>query len=315
MRTVEFGRTGRQVSALALGCMSLRADAPQGGKPAVWRALEAGITFFDTADVYGRGESEKLLGEALREAKVPREQVFIASKCGIVFPGMDARYRYKAYDLSADYITQSCEASLKRLGVDYLDLYQPHRIDYLTHPGEVAGALDELREEGKIRAIGLSNHHADEIRAVCAYTRVESLQTEFSLLHLEPLQEGLHAVCMERKMAVLAWSPLARGKLTGASAFSHSDWQEQRDLGVLAQVRDVAAALAVTPTQAALAWLMALPGPVIPLLGTANPEHVTEAVGAVKVSLKRDDWYELMTIARGRPMPWQQRPFAYHGER
>ncbi|SVD49940.1 uncharacterized protein METZ01_LOCUS402794, partial [marine metagenome] len=244
-----------------------------------------------------------------------RDDVVIASKCGIVFQGMEPAYDYKAYDLSGDYLIKSCEASLERLGVDYLDLYQPHRVDYLTHPEETAAALEKLQADGKIRHAGVSNHTADEIRALSAYTRIESLQTQFSLLHLEPLETGLSAVCCEQQMSILCWSPLQRGALTGMRTFDHGDWQQQREAGVVAQVETMAQALGVTAGQLSLAWLMQLPGGVIPLVGTANADHITEAIQAADISLARDDWYELMVIGRGRPMPWGQRPFTYTKER
>ncbi|MDP6981814.1 MAG: aldo/keto reductase [Candidatus Latescibacteria bacterium] len=315
MRTVQLGSTDLHVSAIAYGGMSLTGDRAEEGIAAVAAAFEQGINFFDTADVYGRGEAESILGSALKEAGINRDDVVIASKCGIVFQGMEPAYDYKAYDLSADYLIKSCEASLERLGVDYLDLYQPHRVDYLTHPEETAAALEKLQADGKIRHAGVSNHTADEIRALSAYTRIESLQTQFSLLHLEPLETGLSAVCFEQQMSILCWSPLQRGALTGMRTFDHGDWQQQREAGVVAQVETMAQALGVTAGQLSLAWLMQLPGGVIPLVGTANADHITEAIQAADISLARDDWYELMVIGRGRPMPWGQRPFTYTKER
>jgi len=315
MRTVQLGSTDLHVSAIAYGGMSLTGDRAEEGIAAVAAAFEQGINFFDTADVYGRGEAESILGSALKEAGINRDDVVIASKCGIVFQGMEPAYDYKAYDLSEDYLIKSCEASLERLGVDYLDLYQPHRVDYLTHPEETAAALEKLQADGKIRHAGVSNHTADEIRALSAYTRIESLQTQFSLLHLEPLETGLSAVCCEQQMNILCWSPLQRGALTGMRTFDHGDWQQQREAGVVAQVETMAQALGVTAGQLSLAWLMQLPGGVIPLVGTANADHITEAIQAADISLARDDWYELMVIGRGRPMPWGQRPFTYTKER
>ncbi len=315
MEYLELGTTGQKVSAVALGCMSLEHGREEQSRKTVIRAFELGVNFFDTADVYGRGESEEVLGAALKEGKIPREEVVIASKCGIVFEGMVEDYSYKAYDLSPGYLKASCEASLKRLGTDYLDLYQPHRIDYLTHPEETAQAMEELKAEGKVRHMGVSNYTPDEIRALSAYIRVESLQTQFSLLHLEPLETGLVAVCLEKRMNVLCWSPNHRGVLAGAKALDHGDWQEQREQGVAAQVGAFAQVYGLTVSQIALVWLMQLPGGVIPLVGTANPDHMAAAVAAVGKRLDRDDWYELMVIARGRPMPWGQRPYVYLKER
>lgn len=315
MRTVTLGATDLEVSAIAFGGMSLSQEVAEPGARAVARAFELGINLYDTADVYGRGEAETVLGEALRGANIPRDQVIVASKCGIVFPGMEPAYTHKAYDLSKDYLKRSCEASLQRLGLDYLDLYQPHRIDHLAHPEETGLAFEELKAEGKIRHAGVSNHTADEIRALSAYERLETLQTQFSLLHIEPLETGLTAVCLEKKMSILCWSPLHRGALAGAKAFDRDDWQQQRGAGVAAQIAPFAEAYGVTPSQLALAWLMRLPGGVIPLVGTANADHIAEAAAATQIELARDDWYELLVIARGRPMPWGQAPYAYFKER
>ena len=314
MRKTKLGSTDLEVSAIAYGGMSLTGDRAVEGERAVARAWELGVTLYDTADVYGGGESERLLGEALRAAAIPRDQVIVASKCGIVFEGMVDGYDYKAYDLSRDYLKRSCEASLQRLGMDYIDLYQPHRVDYLAHPEETAQALEELKTEGKIRYAGVSNHTTDEIRALTAHTRLESLQTQFSLLHLEPLETGLTAVCLEKRMSILCWSPLHGGAIA-RGVFGHGDWQQQREAGVVAQLESFAAALGVTRKQLALAWLMQLPGGVIPLVGTANADHVAEAAAATQVTLRRDQWYELMVIGRGRPMPWRQQPYAYLKER
>ena len=315
MKKIALGTTDLDISPLALGCMSLTPERAEQGIRAVARAFESGINFYDTADVYGRGDSETILGRALRQGAIARREVVIASKCGIVFEGMDPQYQYKAYDLSPPYLKASCEASLKRLGTDYIDLYQPHRIDYLTHPEETARALEDLQAEGKIRHAGVSNHTADEIRALSAHTPLQSLQTQFSLLHIEALETGLTAVCLEKKMNILCWSPLHKGVLSGVVAAPHDDWQLQRQAGIVAQLQPLAQGCGATLGQLALAWLMHLPGGVIPLVGTANPEHIAEAAAAADISLPRDIWYELMVIARGRPMPWGQQPYFYAKER
>jgi aryl-alcohol dehydrogenase-like predicted oxidoreductase len=224
---------------------------------------------------------------------------------------MVPHYTYKAYDSSESYIRASCEQSLKRLNTDYIDLYQVHRIDYLTHPEETAQALEQLQREGKIRHAGVSNYSLPEIRALATYMRLESLQTPFNLLELEPLEVGYQAVCLEKNMTLLAYRPLARAALTGTKEFSHSDWKRQRDAGVVAQLRRFADEYNVTPGQLSLAWLLQMPGGIIPLVGTANDAHIREAAGAAGVRLARDDWYEMLVIGRGRPMPWGQRPYFY----
>jgi aryl-alcohol dehydrogenase-like predicted oxidoreductase len=228
---------------------------------------------------------------------------------------MEPAYTYKAYDASPDYVRKSCEASLKRLGTDYLDLYQIHRIDYLAHPQETARGLEDLKREGKIRHAGVSNYTTDEIRALSSYIRLESLQTQFSLLHIEPLETGLQQVCLEKQMTILAFWSLHQGVLTGQKELAHDDWQVQREQGIVGQMQSFAADYGLNLGQLALSWLVQLPGGVIPLVGTTRAEHIEEAARAAEIELSRDDWYELLVIARGRPMPWYQRPYFYPKER
>jgi len=316
MKYMNLGQDGPEVSKIAFGCMSLDSDGDQPdverrGIEAVHRAFELGITFYDTADVYGRGVSEEILGRALKSGRIDREKVVISSKCSIVFPGMEPAYTHKAYDASPEYVRRSCEASLRRLDVEYLDVYIIHRIDYLTHPRDTAQVLEDLQREGKIRYAAVSNYTADEIRALSEYTRLVALQTQFSLLALEPLETGLMATCLQKGMSVMAWGPLARGVLTGKVALSRSDWQAQRAQGIVAQLAPFAEKYGVTPGQLALAWLVQQPAGVVPLVGTANADHIAEAVAAADVELVRDDWYEMLVTARGRPMPWSQQPYFY----
>jgi aryl-alcohol dehydrogenase-like predicted oxidoreductase len=278
-------------------------------------ACELGVNLFDTADVYGQGRAEEILGKALRELGVAREKVAIATKCGILYKGWHPEYTHKAYDASASYLKRSCEASLRRLQTDYVDLYQIHRVDYLTHPEETARAFEELRTEGKVRHAAVSNYTPGEIRALSAYVRLESLQARYSLLHLEPLCEGHVALCQEKGMALLSYSPLASGTLTGAASLPHHDPQAQRAAGMVAQLRPFATRYGATLGQMCLAWLIQQPGGVIPLVGTANAAHLREAVAAVDITLARDDWYEMLVIGRGRPIPWPMQPYVYTGER
>jgi aryl-alcohol dehydrogenase-like predicted oxidoreductase len=302
MEFTTLGITEQKISRIAYGGMSLRQESREDGKKAVHRALELGVNFFDTADIYGGGASEEILGEALREAKVKREDVVIASKCSVCPPNDRNGYRYKAFDLSADHIVRSCEASLKRLDMDYIDLYQPHRVDHLAHPDETAAALDRLRGQCKIRMAGVSNYNVHQIRALGRFTRLDSLQVEFNILHHDPLENGQHSICMETDMRLLCWSPVAKGLLTDAVRHVHDERRQRRE-GQRAQIAAMAQELGVSTTQAALAWLLHLPGGIVPLVGTKNPDHIEEAVKALDVKLPRDVWYELLVIGRGQPMP------------
>jgi aryl-alcohol dehydrogenase-like predicted oxidoreductase len=293
-------------STLAFGCMSLSETKRDASLQTVARAYELGIRVFDNADIYPRGnpygESESLLGDALRQTGVPRESVVLTSKSGICLPAGMPEYTYKAYDNSAAYLKRQVEGALTRLQTDYIDIWFIHRIDYLTHPSEIAETVDTLKQEGKIRALGASNYTVDELRALQAHTPVDAVQVGFSLFNTTPLRNGVHAFCTQTGIPLLAYSPLAGGALAGRPA-SHQDWRQQRQLGALRQIAAIASQYDTTPSVLALAWLMQLPGPVLPLAGSANPDHIAEAAGAVSLRIRRDHWYELYAIGLGHSLP------------
>lgn len=297
--------------SIAFGCMGLHPQRPTAAIDAVGKALALGFRHFDNADLYPSpdwaGASETLLGEALAEHKVERSKVFIASKCGIVFPQQRQGNRYKAYDSSPEYLRSSVEASLKRLQTDYLDLFYLHRIDYLTAPTQSADTLNALRAQGKIRAVGLSNYDVHQARAFAAVCPVDALQLEFNLLHQQPLADGTHALATEWQIPLFAWSPLAAGRLA-RNADSTPDWLTQREAGVQVQLQRIAADCGLSLSQLALAWLQHLPGPVVPIVGSLNATHLAEASAAQTVTLPRDLWYQMMVIGRGHPIPSAAKP-------
>lgn len=316
-RTMSYqplGQHGFEVSRIALGCMGLAGT----WKPAevgethrkkaiasVEAALESGINFFDHADIYGGTACESIFKDCLTALKPDRESLYIATKVGI---------RSGTYDHSPEYIRESVEGSLKRLGVEYIDLYQLHRPDPLSHPGETAEALEALLEEGKIRDVGVSNYYPHQANALGSYleTPLITNQIEFSLLHLFPLYEGREGQggdgvldhCLEHEITPLAYSPVGRGWLTGRREIPSDHAQRERFERALEALRAMGSAYGdATPTQLSLAWILLHPAGIVPLVGSNSPEHIREAAAADQIELSRADWYKLWVASRGAPVP------------
>jgi predicted oxidoreductase len=291
-----LGRSALQVSPLAWGMWRFAGTDVPTARARVDAALAAGINFFDTADIYGAdtpqgfGSAETLLGEVFARDKALRGRMVLASKGGIVL-GVP-------YDSSARYITDACHISLKRLQTDYLDLYQIHRPDVLAHPAEVAAALTKLREAGKIREIGVSNHTTAQTRALQAHLDfpLVSHQPQFSPLDISPMTDGILDQALECNMSVLAWSPLGGGQL-GAEP------REARALSVYTALKKIADACGVGVSAVAYAWIMAHPTRAIPIIGSQNPARIQEAADAFKVTMTRRDWYDVLVAARGEKLP------------
>ena len=266
------------------------------GRRLIEAAFDAGITLFDTADIYGFesvekgfGDAEALLGRVFAETPGLRARMVLATKGGITPP--------VPYDSGRDYLTAALDASLRRLGVDHVDLYQIHRPDILTHPHEVARTLEDMVAGGKVRALGVSNHTRHQTTALAAFldTPLASLQPEFSALHLDPMVDGLFDLAMERDMAVLAWSPIGGGRL--------GDPSEPRAAAVAAALDDRASAYGVSRAAAAYSWIMAHPARPIPIVGTQRPWRIAEAADAFKVRWTRERWYQVLVAARGEKLP------------
>jgi predicted oxidoreductase len=263
-------------------------------------ALEAGCTLFDTADVYGYrrgsgfGTAETLLGAVLRAAPRLRDSMVLATKAGIVPP--------VPYDSSAGHLLAACDASLERLGVGYVDLFQIHRPDLLAHPGEVAEALERLRRSGKIRAAGVSNYSAAQFEALAAHLpfALASVQNELSPLAIAGLEDGTLDAAMRRGTAVIAWSPLAQGRLATAPGELADSPRTDR---VIAALEAIARRDGTSRTAVAYAWVMAHPSRPVALIGSQNPAHIRAARSAYAVHLTREDWYGILVAARGARMP------------
>ena len=297
---IPLGNSGLSVAPLGWGMWRLGEPGEASPRERVEAALEAGCTLFDTADVYGYrpgsgfGTAESLLGAVLREAPQLRARMVLATKAGIVPP--------VPYDSSAEHLLAACDASLQRLGVECIDLYQIHRPDLLAHPSEVAQALERLRRAGKIRAAGVSNYSAPQFEALAAHLpfALASVQNEFSPLAIEGLDDGTLDAAMRRGTAVIAWSPLAQGRLaTAAGELSDSPRTDR----VIAALEAIARRDGTSRTAVAYAWVMAHPARPVPLIGSQNPARIREARTAYAVHLTREDWYGILAAARGARLP------------
>ena len=297
---IALGNSGLEVAPLGWGMWRLGEAGEASPRERVEAALEAGCTLFDTADVYGYrrgsgfGTAETLFGAVLREAPRLRDRIVLATKGGIAPP--------TPYDSSAEHLIAACEASLERLGVDYVDLYQIHRPDLLAHPSEVAQALERLRRAGKIRAAGVSNYSASQFEALAGHLpfALASVQNELSPLAIDGLADGSLDAAMRRGTAVIAWSPLAQGRLaTAPGALADSPRTER----VIAALEAIARRDGTSRTAVAYAWIMAHPARPVPLIGSQNPARIREARNAYAVHLTREDWYRILVAARGTQMP------------
>ncbi len=318
--TQTLGENGPRVSRIALGCMGLAGTwnpaevGPEHRKKAIAAfeaALDAGINFFDHADIYGGTACESIFKDCLAAVPGSREKIVIATKFGI---------RSGYFDHSPTHIKNSIRGSLDRMGIAYADVYQIHRPDPLGHPEETAKALDGLVDEGLVRHVGVSNYYPHQTLALAKYLRAPlvSNQIAISLLRLDPIYEGQAGPsrptgpggdgvldqCLERKITPLAYSPVGGGWLSGRREVPADHPRRETIERTLTALREMGETYGgATPTQLALAWLLRHPAGIIPLVGSNNPEHVREAAGAASLELSRTDWYKLWVAARGERVP------------
>jgi aryl-alcohol dehydrogenase-like predicted oxidoreductase len=303
---VNLGKTGLRVSRVCLGMMSFgRHDerpwalGEEDAEPIVRRAVEGGITFFDTADVYNGGESEVLTGRLLKKHFGMREEYVVATKVhGRTMPGENGR------GLSRKHILASIDASLRRLGLEYVDLYQIHRWDELTPIEETMDALNDVVRAGKTRYLGASSMYAWQFAKAqsVASTRFVSMQNHYNLVYREEEREMIPQ-CVDQGVAVLPWSPLARGLLAGnrtregerlttranTDAFGDSLYTPEVDFAVVDRAAEVAAERGVPSAQVALAWLLHKPGVTAPIVGATRPQQLEDTLAAEQLALGSDE--------------------------
>jgi len=308
MDYLRLGNTGLKVSRLCLGAMTY--GTPEWrpwvldeatSRPFIARALEHGINFFDTADMYSRGVSEQVLGRALKDQ--PRDQLVIATKA--FYPVTDGP---NTSGLSRKHLMEAIDGSLTRLGTDYVDLYQIHRFDYETPIEETLEALHDIVKSGKVRYIGASSMYAWQFMKMLAtsdahgWTRFVSMQNHYNLVYREEEREML-PLCREEGIGVIPWSPLARGFLAGnrrredrgetvrakTDGFAHELYYADSDFTIADRVVELATTRGVRPAQIALAWLLAKPGVTAPIVGASKPQHLEDAIDALAIRLEADE--------------------------
>src|SRR5580704_7786319 len=312
--SMEYGRlgnTGMQVSRICLGMMTYGSKKwrewvmdEDEARPLVKRAIEGGINFFDTADIYSLGESEVVTGKLLREFQPRREELVIATK---VFNPMSDGQNDRG--LSRKHIMASIDASLKRLGVDYVDLYQIHRFDKNTPIEETCDALDAVVRAGKALYLGASSMYAWQflrmldVQRENGFARFVTMQNHYNLVYREEEREMI-PLCLDQKVGCIPWSPLARGFLTGTRKrgdgksettrartddFAHNLYYRESDFTVVDRVTEIAHARGVTNAQAALAWMLAKPVVSSPIIGASKPYQLEDALGALGLKLTEDE--------------------------
>lgn len=294
-RRRALGKSGLTVAPLAWGMWRFKGQDVKAARALVETALDTGMDLLDTADIYGPdngepfGAAEELLGKVLAEAPALRDRFVLATKGGIEMG--------TPYNSSPAYLTSAVEASLKRMGVERIELWQIHRPDHLAHPAEIAGAFEKLRAQGKVAEFGVSNHTAAQVAALQAHLPfpLASIQPEFSPLAIEPLYDGVMDQALELGLAVLAWSPLGGGRLAAP--------RDDRSNAVAAELAKVAERAGVGVTAAAYGWIMAHPTGAIPIVGSQQPARIVEAAQALSFTYTRQEWYAVLTAARGAPLP------------
>jgi predicted oxidoreductase len=323
MKTIQLGKTPLEVSRIAYGCMGmggswdraapLSEQTKREAVQAMRAALDAGINFFDHADIYCWGKSEEAFAAIWSEAPSLREKIVVQSKCGIVMEGARPASTVGQFDFSYEHITRSVEGSLRRLQTDYLDVLLLHRPDPLVEPEEVARAFDDLHAGGKVRYFGVSNHTAGQMRLLkkALNQPIVANQLELSLLHLHLFDEGvvfnqaaMHGegtleYCRQHRITLQAWGPLK----SGAVITGEDDPPAQAARDVARLIAELAQEKGVSKEAIALAWLLRHPAGIQPIIGTTKPERIQASCEADDVELTRDEWYRLFIAGRGDQMP------------
>lgn len=305
MKKIRLGTSGLEVGEIALGCMRMNGLPAKDAARVIENAWEAGIDFFDHADIYGGGKSEEVFAEALQQTDIQREDMILQTKCGI---------RKGFFDFSREHILSSVDGSLKRLGTDYIDVLLLHRPDALMEPEEVAEAFTQLKEAGKVRHFGVSNQNPLQMELLKKYLKQDLIvnQLQLSVVHTGMIDAGLNVnmkhepavnrdggildYCRLHDITIQAWSPFQHGMIEGVF-IGNDDFPE-----VNAKLQEMAEKKGVTDSAIAIAWILRHPAGIQPIIGSMNPERITAIAKASDVELSREEWYEIYRSA-GNQLP------------
>lgn len=307
MKKINIGNTDWEASIISLGIMRMNSLGKQEAKQVLMTALREGIDYFDHADIYGQGDSERIFGQAVKDLGIHRDRIQLQTKTGIV-PG-------RMYDFSKEHIITSVEESLKRLQTDYVDALLLHRPDTLVEPEEVAAAFDELERSGKVRHFGVSNHNPFQVELLKKAVRQPLLinQLQLSLAHTPMIDEGLHVNRIDegslmrtgsvleysrlQDMTIQPWSPFQSYTGKRGVFFGHPEFD-----ALTRKVEEMAAEKGVAREAIAIAWLLRHPANMQPVVGSMNPERIRKLAKATEVDMTREEWYSLY-LAGGKTLP------------
>lgn len=308
MEMTKWGQTGAEVPRVVVGCMRINSVERAQAAKIIRTALDEGISFFDHADIYGKGECERIFGEIIKDEKIDRESLFIQTKCGIV-PG-------QMFDFSKEHIVTSVEQSLKRFGTDYVDALLLHRPDALVEPEEVAAAFDELHKSGKVKSFGVSNHTVMQIRLLKQYVEMPicANQVQFGPAHSLLINFGMEQnmvsdgavnrggelieYCRLNRITLQAWSPFQYGMFEGVFLKESGGRFDVLN----STMKDLADKYNVTVSGLTAAWILRHPASWQVLAGTMNPDRLREIAAGAGVCISRKDWYKIY-MAAGNPLP------------
>jgi len=305
VQSIRIGKNGPRASRLAYGCMRIAGDGSHDaiarGKRAVHAAVDAGFTLFDHADIYAGGACEKLFGECLRESPGLRDRILVMGKCGIRPGGKPKKDSPQRYDFSRAHLEQSVDGSLRRLGIEGLDLLLLHRPDYLMDAAEVADVFAALQAAGKVEHFGVSNFSPGQLellQSACSQPLLVN-QVEINLHTITALQDGTVDQCQRLGVTPQAWCPL--GGVAYPAWGNTLSPEAARRLGK--EIDRQAGDYGTDVASIALAWLLRHPAKICPLIGSATPERIAVAPRALDLDYRREDWYRLLEARTGRPVP------------